>query len=363
MMQRLKTIDSGARAARPRKLFFLFLVLLGSLFPDSVPHSRGAGEQGHFFVTGHVRPLLKENEEVGVVEGFLEKGVPFINSIHPNFVVFTGDVVLGCIDGFHRLPVETIKKQYAFFAEQVLGKIEAKSYCVAGNHDTGSVPHAPSIELFETLLNPLHFSFRHKGSLFLFLSIYEPFDHMPQNNNLAPLRAVWEEYDTAASRAFLDRVRGELSGNYDHIFVFVQASPCSDTPIGYYWTRFLIPLFSSTGKDVHVFSTEHFARRSLYRDAYKVVRHENIRFYNFAVFPRGGYLVYFDDSSVRVYLGEGEDFMPSVIQEVAYQPASRLSMLYRYLLIEPRRYFLFEIVIPLCETYNRVISALRNKVK
>jgi hypothetical protein len=358
MMQLVKTIDSGAGAARAHKLFFLFLVLLGSLFPDAVPNSMGAGEQGHFFVTGHIRPLLKENEEVGVAEGFLEKGVPLINGMHPDFVVFTGDVVLGCIDGFRRLPEETIRKQYAFFVEQVLGKIEAKAYCVAGNHDTGSVPHAPSIQLFETLLNPLRFSFHHKGSLFLILSIYEPFDHMPQNNNLAPLRAVWEEYDTAASRAFLDTLRHELSGSYDHIFVFVQASPCSDTPIGYYWTRFLVPLFASTGKDVHVFSTDHFTRRSLYRDTYKVVRHENIRFYNFAVFPRGGYLVYFDESSVRVYLGEGEDFMPSVIQEVAYQPASRLSMLYRYLLIEPRRYLLFEMIIPLYEAYNRLMKAL-----
>lgn len=362
-MRRVTTIDSGARAARPGKLFFLFLVLLGSLFPDSVPESMGAGEQGRFFVTGHVRPLLKENEEVGVVEGFLEKGVPFINSMHPDFVVFTGDVVLGCIDGFRRLPVETIKKQYAFFVERVLGKIEAKSYCVAGNHDTGSIPHAPSIELFETLLNPLHFSFRHKGSLFLFLSIYEPFDHIPQNNHLAPLRAIWEEYDTAASRAFLDTVRHELNGSYDHLFVFVQASPSSDTPIGYYWNHFLIPLFSSTGKDVHVFSTDHFTRRSLCRDTYKVVRHDTIRFYNFAVFPRGGYLVYFDDSSVRVYVGEGEDFMPSVIQEIDYQPVSRLSMLQRYLSIRPRSYFFFEIVFPLCEKYNQLIKRFRGSAK
>lgn len=359
-MQRFKAIDSAEKAARDRKLFPLFLVLLVSIFPDSVPKSMGAGEQGHFFVTGHIRPILNEKEGVGVVEGFLEKGVPFINSLHPDFVVFTGDEVLGGIDGFHRFPVETLKKQYAFFVEHVLGKIEAKAYCVAGNHDTGSVPHAPSIELFETLLNPLHFSFKHKGSLFLFLSMYEPFNHIPQNNHLAPLSAVWEDYDTAASRNFLDTVRRELSGSYNHLFVFVQASPSSDTPIGYYWTRFLVPLFASTGKDVHVFSTDHFTRRPLVHYVYKVERHKNIRFYNFATYPRGSYLVHFDDSSVRVYLGEGEDLMPSVIQEVGYQPASRLSMLRRYLAIQPRRYLLFEVVVPLVEKYNRVMSRLRN---
>jgi hypothetical protein len=363
MMQNFKAIDSAGKAARYRKLFFLFLVLLVSIFPDSVPKSMGAGEQGHFFVTGHIRPILNEKEGVGVVEGFLEKGVPFINSLHPDFVVFTGDAVLGGIDGFHRFPVETLKKQYAFFVEQVLGKIEANAYCVAGNHDTGSVPHAPSIELFETLLNPLHFSFKHKGSLFLFLSMYEPFNHIPQNNQLAPLSAVWEDYDTAASRNFLDTVRRELSGSYNHIFVFVQASPSSDTPIGYYWTHFLIPLFSSTGKDVHVFSTDHFTRRPLVHCVYKVERHENIRFYNFATYPRASYLVHFDDSSVRVYLGEGEDLMPSVIQEVEYQPASRLSMLRRYFSIQPRSYIFFKIVVPLWVKWNELISRLRNSAQ
>lgn len=357
MMRCVKTIDSGVREARFHKLFFLFLALLGSGFPGAVPKSMGAGAQGHFFVTGHI---LNKKVEVGVVEGFLEKAVPRINSIKPDFVVFTGDVVLGGIDGFERLPVDTIRKQYNFFVKQVIGRIQAKVYCVAGNHDTGSTPHAPSIELFETLLNPLHFSFSYKGSLFLFLSIYEPFDHMPQNNHLAPLSAVWQDYDTEASRHLLDTLRRELSGGYNHIFVFVQASPSSDTPIGYYWAHFLAPLLTSTGRDVHVFSTDHFTRIPLRHDAYKVERHENIRFYNFATYPRGSYLVHFDDSRVRVYLGEGEDLVPSVLQEVAYRPASRLSMLRRYFSIQPRSYILFKIVYPLWGKWNQLISRKSN---
>jgi hypothetical protein len=357
-MERFKKTDSGRAAVSPWKLLFLCCALQGIICTSPARSGMEAGEQGRFIVTGHIYDY---KVETGVIKGFLEKAVPFINSMQPDFMVLTGDVVLGCIDGWQRLPVETIRKQYGYVVDRVIGTIETKVYFVAGNHDTGSVPHAPSIELFQTLLNPLRFSFQHKGSLFLFLSIYEPFDHVPQSNHIAPFEAIWEDYDTAASRAFLDALRHELNGSYDHLFVFTHASPCSDTPIGYYWTRFLIPLFSSTGKDVHIFSTDHFARSPLVRNPYRVVRHENVRFYNFAVFPRCTYLVHFDDSMVGVYVREGVDFIPAVIQEIGYQAASRWSMLRRYLAIQPRRYLLFEIVVPIVEQYNRVMSRLRNE--
>lgn len=332
MMQCVKRIDAGAWDARLRKFFSLFLVLLGSIFPDSVPNSMGTDEQGRFFVTGHIRPLINENEGGGVVAGFLERGVPFINSLHPDFMVFTGDEVLGGMQGDHRFPVETITRQYAFFKQEVLGKINAQAYCVAGNHDTGHMPHAPSVELFETLLNPLQFSFAYKGSLFLLLSPYQPFPHVPVSKDIPPLRTIWESYDTPASRAFLEYLRSELGERYKHIFIFISASPVSDVPLGYYWSHFVIPLLSSLPQDVYVFSTDQFTRDRENRDVHNVMRCNNVRFYPFAVFPRGGYIVSFDLNTVNITMVKGTGFVPVKLQEIAYRPASRSSMALRYLI-------------------------------
>jgi hypothetical protein len=91
---------------------------------------------------------------------------------------------------------------------------------------------------------------------------------------------------------------------------------------------------------------------SLYYQVNSVVQCENVRFYNFAVFPRGSYMVRFDKNTVRVDLREGDDFVPATLQEVDCQPATRLSMLRRYLTIN--------IGYPIRGRYNRVINKLRN---
>jgi hypothetical protein len=310
------------------KLFLAWVVL--QMAAGAVPARSGGsdGGRGRFMVTGHIRSQVAE---VGVIEGFLESGVPFINRMSLDFLVLTGDEVLGGRQGDHRFPVETIKRQYAFFKEEVLGKINAKAYCVAGNHDTGHVPHAPSVELFETLLNPLQFSFEHKGSLFLFLSPYQPFPHVPVSKDIPPFRTIWESYDTPASRSFLDFLHGALSGSCNHIFIFISASPISDVPLGYYWSHFVIPLLSSLKQDVHVFSTDQFTRDRENCDVRNVVRCNNIRFYPFALFPRGGYIVNFDPNKVNITMVKGTGFVPVRLQEIAYRPASRFSMLRRYL--------------------------------
>lgn len=303
-------------------------------------------------VTGHI---LNKRVEAGVTEGFLENAVPYINNSAPDFLVLTGDVVHGGREGRHRFPAAIIKKQYAFFKKEVLGRIHPKVYCIAGNHDTGHVPHAPSVELFETLLNPLQFSFAHKGSLFLFLSLYQPFPHVPEWRDLPPFKTIWESYDTPASQTFLTALRHELKGSYDHIFVFIHASPVSDIPLGYYWSHFVMPLLSSLPQDVHVFSTDHFTRNSMNRNVCNVVRRNNICFYPFAVFPRGVYTVQFDRNKVSVHMVKGDGFVPVTLQEVEYQPATRLSMLRRYLTIK--------IGYPIREKYNRMIKKLRNFIK
>lgn len=310
-------------------LYFSFFAVQCTFFARYAYGNEENDKKGCFMVTGHIRP---QSVEIGVIEGFVERAIPFINSVHPDFLVLTGDVVLGGWHGRHRFPLETIREQYNFSIENVLKKIETKVYCIAGNHDTGNFPHAPSIELFEKLLNPLHFSFTYQGSLFLFLSLYEPFNHVAESKDIFPLKTVWEDYDTPASRTFLNNLRSELCGNYNHVFIFIHASPISDIPLGYYWSNFLNPLLSSLRQDIHVFSTDHLARAPLYHQVYNVVRYNNIHFYNFAVFPRGSYIVHFDDSKVRVDLREGDDFIPVITQEVEFQPATRWSMFLRYLL-------------------------------
>jgi hypothetical protein len=317
-------------------IFFVLLVHI-ALYLSPAWSRSDVGEKSCFAVTGHIRT---NQEEPGVKEGFIEEAIPLINSIRPDFLVFTGDVVLGGMHGKHRFSLETINAQYRYFVQNVLGKIKTKVYCVAGNHDTGNVPHPPSVKLFETLLNPLHFSFEHEGSLFLFLSLYEPFYHVAEAKAIFPFRTIWENYDTQASREFLDNLRRELSGDYDHIFIFIHACPISNVPLGYYWQQFVIPLLSSLSQDIHVFSTNHYLKAP-YHAVNRVVRYHNIRFYCFGQFPEGGYVVTFDDSEVQVNLMRGNGFSPAVMNEVALHPTNRWSMLWYYInrrIINPLQY-------------------------
>jgi hypothetical protein len=316
---------------------FLFLLVQSGLQVSPAWCGGDDEKKGCFAVTGHIR---NNQEEAGVVEGFAEEAIPLINRIRPDFLVFTGDVVLGGMHGRHRFSVETIDEQYRYFVQNILGKIKTRVYCVAGNHDTGNVPHPPSIELFQYLLNPLHFSFEHEGSLFLFLSLYEPFNHVAESKATFPFKTIWENYDTQSSRDFLANLRRELKGDYEHIFIFLHTSPISNVPLGYYWQRFVIPLLSSLPQDIHVFSTAHYLK-SPYRSANTVVRYQNIRFYSFGQFPKGGYLVAFDESEVQVDLMKGKGFSSGLMNEVDLHPTSRWSMLWYYInrrIINPLHY-------------------------
>ncbi|KPJ58408.1 MAG: hypothetical protein AMJ42_03340 [Deltaproteobacteria bacterium DG_8] len=308
-------------------VFSLFIILLNlSLQPAYGAEENG--EKGCFVVTGHI---FKRRVEIGVDQEFLENGIPFINRINPDFLILTGDLI--------RHPKVKIREQYDFVVQHVFNKIETRIYCVAGNHDTGWLPCTPAIEIFEKLFNPIHFSFEHKGSLFLFLSLYHPFPHIESSGFYFPLKRVWDEYDTPASRAFLDNLHSKLKGRYDHIFIFVHISPISDYPIGYYWSQFIIPLLSSLKEDIHIFSTDHFIRIPLFYEESRVVKYNNIRFYSFANFPRGSYIVHFDNHNVRVDLLQGSDFTPVSIQEIDFQPTNRLSMLKHYISILYNGYF------------------------
>lgn len=329
-------IKSGIFPGLVRLIFFCLLAQVTLYIPPAWCETDDEGN-GCFAVTGHI---LNKQEEIGVKEGFIERAIPFFNSISPDFLVFTGDVVLGGMHGNHRFPVETIRKQYAYFVQNVMEKIKTKVYCIAGNHDTGNVPHPPSVQLFETLLNPLEFSFEHEGSLFFFLSLYEPFYHVAETKAIFPFKTILENYDTPASRAFLDNLRRDLSGDYEHIFIFIHASPISNVPLGYYWQQFLLPLLSSLPQDVHVFSTAHYLKPP-YRAVNDVVRYRNIRFYCFAQYPDCCYTVHFDDSTVQVDVMEGENFTPAIVREVDLHPTNRWSMLGYYIkrqIINPLRY-------------------------
>jgi len=313
-------------------LCFLLVVMQGIIcaFPSG---SRGEDvEQGRFMVTGH---LHRKDVAVGIKQPFLDKAIPFINRADIDFLVLTGDLVFG-YTGAQRSSLELIQRQYDNVLRTVFNSIRHRIYSLAGNHDTGYEPHPFSVELFEKNINPLHFSFQHRGSLFLFLSLYEPFPHVEMATPTFRFKRIWDNYDTAASRELLDTLRRELEGPYDHVFIFVHISPVSDYPIGYYWSHFLVPLLAALRQDVHIFSTDHFAR--LAQKVTCVVRHHNIRFYSYANFPRAGYLVHFDDHHVGVEMLQGEDFIPSPMEEVDYQTATRLSLLRTYCsfrLIEP----------------------------
>lgn len=301
-------------------IFFLFILLI-NLFPQLAYSKEENGEQGCFVVTGHI---LNKKVEVGINQQFLRKAVPFINGIHPDFLILTGDMIkIDDLTGNMR-PVETIRRQYDFIINEVFGKIETEIYCLAGNHDTGKEPYLPSIQLFENLINPLYFSFEYKGSLFLFLSLYQPFYHMDRSG-IFPAR----RFDTPSSRIFLDNLRSKCQNRYDHIFVFVHFSPISDFPNGYYWSHFLTPLFANFKQDIHIFSTVHYNKNPFSHNVNQVMRYNNIYFYCFASFPRGTYTVHFNNHDVRVDLLQGGNFIPALIQEIVFQPTTRLSMIRR----------------------------------
>jgi hypothetical protein len=300
--------------------FFLFIVPL-SVFTSPVHGAREGNGEGCFITTGHIYMPWKERSDIGADQNFIEKGIPFINGIRPDFLVLTGDII------YH--PKKMVKEQLEFVIQNVFNKIETKIYSLAGNHDTGWLPYPPAIELFEKLINPLHFSFVYKGSLFLFLSLYQPFPHVEGEGIKFPLKRVWDTFDTPASRSFLDNLREELKGQYDHIFIFVHIPPISDHPIGYHWSHFLIPLLSSSKQDVYIFSTCQATKKGLL--SHQAVRYKNLCFYCWASFPIGSYIVHFDESKVRVDLMQGDDFVPAIIQEVDFQPTTRWSMLCCYL--------------------------------
>jgi len=306
--------------------FSLFMLLVNL----SSPHVYGVeenDEKGFFVVTGH---LYDKEEETGIKQDFLKKAVPFINRVCPDFLILTGDIVFGGKNGKHRFPIETIRQRYNFFFQNVINRIETRVYCVAGNHDTGWIPHPPSVEIFEKELNPLNFSFEHKGSLFILLSLYQPFPHLELGSYFFPLKRVWGKYDTSVSCAFLKNLSNTFQSKYDHIFIFVHISPISDFPIGYYWNQFLIPLLSDLKQDIHIFSTDQITREPLIHNVNRVVRYNNIRFYCFARFPRGSYLVHFDNYKVKVDFLQGSNLIPIPIQEIDFKPTTRLSMLRCY---------------------------------
>ena len=308
-----------------RSLFLvlsIFVALDAFLLPSAYG-TKESDENGYFIVTGHI---LYKKVGIGINQEFLKEAVPFINENHPDFLILTGDMVFGENEKTGgRLPIETIGRKYDFLIHNVFDKIKTKIYCVAGNHDTGWIPHSPSIELFEKLLNPLYFSFEHKRSLFLILSPYQPFTHT-ERGGLFPLK----KFDTPSSRTFLDNLRSKFQSKYDHIFIFTHFSPINDLPIGYYWSQFIIPHLSTLEQDVHVFSTFHMTREPLIRETDSVVRYKNIRFYCFAQYPRGSYTVHFDNHNVKVNLLVGSRFSPTLVKEVGFQPATRMSMLRCY---------------------------------
>jgi len=326
MMMYLEGINKSMVFMKLLALVFSLFMVLVNLFPQPAIGAKENDESGYFVVTGHIHRKV----EIGANKNFVEKAVPFINRINPDFLIFMGDMIFG-YTGAHRSTRESIRRQFNYVIQNVFNKIKTKIYCVAGNHDTHWNPDPPSIEIFAELFNPLPFSFEHKASLFLVLSLYEPFLHMASARPIFPFKMVWDEYGTPASRAFLDNLCDELKGRYDHIFIFVHISPVSDYPIGYYWSQFLIPLLSSLKQDIHIFSTDQFNKLPFHYNVRQVVKYNNIRFYCFARFPRGSYIVHFDNHNVRVDLSKESNFIPTLIQEVDFQPTTRLTMLRSYI--------------------------------
>ena len=305
----------------------LILIFVCLWFPGNARCRQRNGEDGFFMVSGHLYDLSRE---VGVKQEFVTRAIPFINSTNPDFLILTGDVVFAVTNQGPR-PPETIREQYRYLMPAVFDKIATRIYCVAGNHDTGKKPYPPAVELFEKNLNPLSFTFEHKGSLFLFLSLYRPFPHMETGSAFSRITRVWADYDTAASRALLDELRSTLQGKYDHIFIFVHFSPLTEFRIGYYWTTYLVPLLSSLDQDVHIFSTSQLAKPPFAFPENQVVTFKNLRFYCFAEFPVGSYLVNYDAEKVRVQLVRGSNFVPSPLKETPYRPTTRFSMLKSHL--------------------------------
>lgn len=305
-------------------LIFHIFVVLSAFPPQSAYGVQEDDNDGCLIVTGHI---LNKKAGGGINQEFLENAIVFINKSHPDFLILTGDMVFGEKEkSGARLSVDAVRRRYELLIHNVFDRVETKIYCVAGNHDTGWIPHPPSIEIFEKLLNPLYFSFEHKGSLFLFLSPYQPFPHT-EKGGVFPLK----KYDTPASQEFLRSLRSKFKRKHNHIFIFTHFSPVNDFPIGYYWSHFLIPLLSTLKQDVHVFSTNHGTRKPLIRETDSVVRHKNIRFYCFAEFQKGSYIIHFGKRNVKVDLLRGCSFSPSLMREVFFQPATRLSMLQRYI--------------------------------
>jgi len=304
--------------------FFIFLL---NVFLSPSCHAEAGDMEGFFIVTGHI---VNKKVPVGTNEAFLKNGVAFVNKQKPDFLIFTGDLIYGGKNVNHRFPVDLIEQQYDYVIQNVFSKINSKIYSAPGNHDTGWLPHPESIRFFEDKINSLQFSFEHKGSLFIILSLYQPFPHL----SFMTLSQIFENYDTRSSDLFLKNLRNMCKKKYKHIFIFTQASPLSDYPVGYYWSNFIVPLLTNLHQNVYVFSTESPLRKDAAHGLDRFTKEKNIRFYSHADFPNGTYLVKFDPDTVNVELRQGAEFKPIKLREATYQETSRVSMIMERIRLE-----------------------------
>ncbi len=102
--------------------------------------------------------MFENNERFEKETILYEKAVAGINKLNPDFVVITGDFV-------HDQNSESQINEFTRITAKINPEIPV--YYSPGNHDVGQVPDKQSLKKYTRNYGKDHFSFEHKGSLFV----------------------------------------------------------------------------------------------------------------------------------------------------------------------------------------------------
>lgn len=175
----------------------------------------------------------------------LERAVEQAGWFSPDFVMTVGDM----IEGYG--PAEAWVDEMREYKD-IMGRLEAPWYPVAGNHDVYERPHTPEghVELYKQHFGPLYYSFEHRFALFVVLYADESLSWTdPANDqNMSDEQMAWLRETLSASDA-------------ERVFVFVHHPRWFPYYKGSNWDD-VHAIFAADGRPTDVFA----GHKHVYRD-------------------------------------------------------------------------------------------------
>lgn len=126
-------------------------------------------------------------------QGVLDSIIDEVNSLAPDFVMLTGDVVADA----KRPPVELVDKWMAYVANQFAANFTSPFFAVEGNHDI-VCDETVGKEIYEKYFGPTYYSFNRKGVHFVVLDTMQ-LSGTKLTYTVSQNQLVWIEQDLASA--------------------------------------------------------------------------------------------------------------------------------------------------------------------